>query len=102
MMMLDVGQAVAHGAFPGAYLARPENPLAAIDRHLSGHKIEIAVHHEFRTDGAGTKFGGRQIQVVLARQHVVGKLIPRREPDPSRRTLGNEFSDHVLERKNYL
>src|SRR5450432_3278275 len=59
VVVLQVRQAVAH------------HSLAGLNRHLARHVLEIRVHHQLRTDGAGAQLRCRQVQVVPLLELVV-------------------------------
>jgi hypothetical protein len=56
MVVLDVGQAVAHPGFAGGDGPGPEHPAGALDRHRAGNTRKIRVDHKFGTEGTRTDF----------------------------------------------
>src|SRR5450432_962918 len=71
VVVLQVRQAVAHHSLAGLDRLPPQHLTRAFDRHLARHVLEIRVHHQLRTDGAGAQLRCRQVQVVPLLELVV-------------------------------
>src|SRR5579859_3209706 len=52
VVMLDVGEAMAHGGLARSNAALPKNTPAPLDPHRAGDRAEIGVDHQLGTEAA--------------------------------------------------
>src|ERR1700676_435122 len=75
MMMLEIGEAVAHIQFARSNLLLPDGFAVAQDAHSSGYVVEPCVDHQFRTDAACPQLRTRQVEIVSAFEDVIGEFV---------------------------
>ena len=75
VMMLEIGEAVAHVFLTGLNLLRPDGFFSALDSHFAGDRLERCTDDELRTDAAGAEFRSGEIEIVALFELVVGELI---------------------------
>src|ERR1043165_1309602 len=75
MVMLQVGEAVAHMLFTAGDFPLPQRGSAALDVDFSGNVAEVTVNNQLWTDTACAQLGAGEIQIIALLEFVVGKLI---------------------------
>jgi hypothetical protein len=71
VMMFDVRQAVTHLILAAAECLPPKQVSGAFDRYFDRHGLEARVHDKLRSERAGAKLGGSQVEVVRFLEYVV-------------------------------
>ena len=71
MMMLHIGEAVAHARFACGDGMRPDGGAAALNGDRAGYLVESGVHRDLRTDGAVPQFRGSKVEIAAFLEHVV-------------------------------
>src|SRR5215469_2237221 len=92
MVMLEVGEAVAHVLLAGSNLLLPDRPTVAEDAHCSGDVVEPGIDHQFRADAAVAKLRSREIEIIAALEDVIGEFVSRGHADPPGRAV---FRDRI-------
>src|SRR5215472_11762563 len=66
---------MGHILFAATDGPRPELPAGALDRNTPGYRLERHSDDQLGTDGACSQLRRGQIQVVVAFEFVIGKLV---------------------------
>src|ERR1700730_7636031 len=93
MVMLDVGEAVAHFCGSGGDLALPDDALTTLDRHAAWHRMKIRVQHNLRAQRRSAKFGTREIQVISLFELVIGEFVSSGHADAAGLACGIDQID---------
>src|SRR5580704_17921149 len=75
MMMFEVGQTVRHVFFASLDCLPPYRFTITLDADVAGDGTKIAAHNQLRADAALAQLGAGEIEIVLALELVIGKLI---------------------------
>src|ERR1039457_1645253 len=84
MVVLDIGERVAHRALAADDLLRPDPPAVPLDRHDAVNQLEVRVEDKLRTDRAGSHFGVREVKIVAALRVMIGEFVSDGHPDAPR------------------
>jgi hypothetical protein len=93
VMMFQIRQVMRHVRLPGQERLLPDRLAAATDQRGAMHVGRQLADQQLRSDRRGAQFRMRQIQVVHALHHVVGKLIREREAEAERRAVAADDVD---------
>ena len=87
VMVLEVGEAVAHVLFAGLDGLLPEGLAVALDADLAGDRLKVRADDQLRTEAAGAQLRAREVEVVALLELVIGEFVADRHADAMRRAV---------------
>src|SRR5215470_2829646 len=93
VMVLEVGETMAHIGLAGGDLCLPERGPFAPDMNMASNVTEVRANDQLRTEAAATQLGASQVKVIAFLKPVISEFIALSDADAKRHAIRSDEVD---------